>query len=238
MGKHDTYSRFVTSEMLRQTLGDEGFIQALPRMPREFFARNALDVAPDLLGLILAHKTPEGTTAGLITEVEAYAGPEDRACHAYGWRRTRRNEVMYGPPGFAYVYFTYGMYYCFNVVVASEGIPHAVLVRSLEPVFGMDLMLKRRKGRLPLTEGPGRMCQAMGIGREQNGKDLLGEELFIARPPEELDISFEILTTPRIGIDYAGEAREYPWRFVARLRGPRAQSQSAEDPRLPPVEVN
>lgn len=205
---------------LKKVFPDETSLQRLARLPREFFARHALSVAPELLGLILVHKTAEGTTAGIITEVEAYVGPEDRACHAYNGRRTKRNEVMYGPPGFSYVYFTYGMHYCFNVVVAQEEVPHAVLVRSLEPVFGIELMLKRRRGKLPLTKGPGRLCQAMGIGRQENGKDLVNGDLFIGYPPKDLRLSFEITRTPRIGIDYAKEAKYYPWRFLANLVSP------------------
>lgn len=188
----------------------------IERLPRKFYARHALEVSLDLLGLMLIHKTGDGPTAGIITEVEAYAGPGDRACHAYNMRRTKRNEIMYGLPGMAYVYFTYGMHYCFNVVVSEEGIPHAVLIRSIEPVLGESLMLSRRKGRLPLASGPGRLSQAMGIGREQNGADLITGNLYIAKPPDSHKVTGElqIVRTPRIGIDYAGEARDYPWRFM------------------------
>ncbi|HHY11201.1 MAG TPA: DNA-3-methyladenine glycosylase [Firmicutes bacterium] len=186
------------------------------RLPQEFYARAALEVAPDLLGLLLVHRTAGGVSAGLITETEAYAGPEDRACHAYNMRRTKRNEAMYGPPGTAYVYLVYGIHHCFNVVVFQEGIPHAVLVRSIEPVLGEKVMLKRRNGRLPLALGPGRLCQAMGIGKQHNGANLVTGNLYIARPPDRYGTNreFHILETPRIGIDYAGEARHYPWRFV------------------------
>jgi len=195
----------------RQTVQIE--VGTLVRVPRSFYARHALLVAPELLGLVLIHQRPEGTTAGIISEVEAYVGTEDPACHAYQGRRTRRNNVMYGPPGFAYVYFTYGMHYCFNVVVAEQEVPHAVLVRSLEPLLGQDLMLQRRGGRLPLAEGPARLCQAMAIGQSENGKDLVESNLYIALPPENLLRSFKIEKGPRIGVDYAGAARLYPWRF-------------------------
>ena len=132
-------------------------IKKARRLSKGFYGRNALEVAKDLLGLVLCHETGDGLTAGIITEVEAYIGPKDKACHAYGGRRTKRNELMYGPPGFAYIYFTYGMHFCFNVVVAAINQPHAVLVRSIQPICGQDIMMKRRKNRFPLASGPGRL---------------------------------------------------------------------------------
>ena len=192
-----------------------GTLSRLGRLPQNFYTRTALEVAPDLLGLLLVHKAGSETTAGIITETEAYAGPEDRACHAYNMRKTRRNQVMYGPPGTAYVYLVYGLHHCFNVVVFREGIPHAVLVRSIEPVLGEEVMLKHRNGKLPLALGPGRLCQAMGIGKQHNGANLLAGNLYIAEPPKSYKTrKFKIVKTPRIGIDYAGDARDYPWRFV------------------------
>jgi DNA-3-methyladenine glycosylase len=182
--------------------------------------------------MILVHETPEGTTAGRIVEVEAYIGPGDRACHAFGGRRTPRNEVMWGPPGHAYVYFTYGMHHCLNVVCAQEGVPHAVLVRGIEPVAGLELMAARRHLAHRFSEGgpgnadqvcrreelwdllgagPARLCQAMGITLAQNGADLVHGPLYIIRPAEAALPA--MACSPRIGIDYAGEAREYPWRF-------------------------
>jgi DNA-3-methyladenine glycosylase len=190
---------------------------SLTKVPEAFFRREATLVAPDMLGLILVHHNEEGVTAGIITEAEAYQGPEDRACHAYNWTRTPRNEPLYGPPGYSYVYFCYGMHYLFNVVTMEEGVPHGVLVRSLQPVTGQALMLKRRRGRTPLAQGPGRLCQAMGIGRLQNGVNLRSDRLFIAYPPQtpqNLVPEFFVKITPRIGVDYAGEAKDYPWRFV------------------------
>lgn len=187
----------------------------MDKLPRSFYKRKAVEVAPDLLGLLLVHETMQGTTAGIITEVEAYQGPEDKACHAYNMRRTRRNEVMYGPAGMAYVYFVYGMHYCFNVVVADEGLPHAVLVRSIEPLIGEELMLERRKGKLPISTGPARLCQAMGIGKEENNADLVTSNLYIAKPTQDHK-HFRIVQTPRIGIDYADEAKDFLWRFLLR----------------------
>lgn len=147
-------------------------IRSLPRPARDFYSARALDLAPRLLGMLLVRESPEGLAAGRIIETEAYEGPEDRACHAFGGRRTRRNDVMYGPPGHAYVYFTYGMHWMLNVVAAPEGTPHAVLIRSIEPICGIPLMSERRCGMLPLAEGPARLCQAMGITGADNGADL------------------------------------------------------------------
>ncbi len=161
-------------------------VRALPRLPPDAYLDRALTVAPRLLGTLLVSDSPEPSesehalTAGIITETEAYEGPEDRACHAFGGRRTPRNEVMWGHPGRAYVYFTYGMHYMLNVVVAGEGTPHAVLIRSIHPVSGISLMQKRRGGKTPLGVGPGRLCQAMAIGRSHNGVDLSGDSLYIA----------------------------------------------------------
>lgn len=199
---------------------DHNLLLTLPRMPRDFYERRALEVAPDLLGLILVHETQEGLAAGIIIETEAYEGPHDKACHAYLGRKTRRNEVMFGPPGHAYVYFTYGMHYMLNVVTAPPQVPHAVLIRSIKPVLGLDLMSRRRGGRLPLAIGPGRLCQAMGITTALNGEDLVTGKLYIVRPPEQLAQPFEIARTTRIGIDYAGEARDYLWRFVLTTPSP------------------
>lgn len=196
----------------------------MEKLPRSFYARPATVVAPDLLGKLLVHDTPEGRTSGYIVETEAYVGPEDKAAHSYGGRLTERTRAMFGPPGHAYVYLIYGMYHCFNVVVAAEGEPQAVLIRALEPVEGIALMLRRRG--LPgsaaglknpsalrrLTDGPGKLCQALSITRDQYGLDLTGDELYLTpgRPvaPEE------IVVTPRINVDYAGEWAQKPWRFV------------------------
>ena len=190
----------------------------LQKLPEAFYARRALLAAPDLLGKVLVHDNEDGLTAGIITETEAYEGPDDQACHAFGGRRTARNEPLYGPPGRAYVYFTYGMHFLVNAVTAEEGTPHAVLIRSLMPVTGLGLMFRRRNGRTPLAKGPGRLCQAMGIGRGENTADLQTDPLFIAYPPENLSDKalgdYTIQETPRIGVNYSGEAKDYLWRFV------------------------
>ncbi len=193
---------------------DAAAVAGLRRVPREFYEFRALDLAPRLLGMILAHETPDGLAAGRVTETEAYEGPEDRACHAFGGRRTARTELMFGPPGYAYVYFTYGMHWMFNVVAGQKETPHAVLVRSIEPLTGLDLMARRRNGALPLAEGPARMTQALGITGADNGKDLVSSDLYIAFPPKGMDSRVDYLVTKRIGVDNSGEARDYPWRFV------------------------
>ncbi|MEI9936455.1 MAG: DNA-3-methyladenine glycosylase [Pseudomonadota bacterium] len=180
-------------------------------LPREFYARPVLSVAKACIGKLLVHRTKQGLVAGRIVETEAYRGPEDRAAHSYGGRRTARTEVMFGPPGYAYVFFVYGMHYQFNLVTSKDGAPHAVLVRAVEPVLGVELMAKRRN--LPasareLSNGPGKLCQALGIGRESYGVDLCGSELFLTDGPRVRSAS-----TKRIGIDYAGDWAEKPWRF-------------------------
>jgi DNA-3-methyladenine glycosylase len=153
------------------------------KLPREFYTRaDVLAVARDLLGRKLVVPTRNGArVAGLIVETEAYRGPEDRASHAFGGRRTQRTETMYGAGGTAYVYFIYGMYNQFNVVTNVEDIPHAVLVRALEPIEGLDVIRRRRRGRseYEMTSGPGRLCIAMGIDRGLDKADLLCDRVWI-----------------------------------------------------------
>ncbi len=211
----ESNDKFVAKFSLAQkdALSPEDALR-ITRVPVSFFQRPALEVARDILGLVVVHRRGERITAGIITETEAYQGPQDQACHAYNGRRTERNEALWGPPGRAYIYFTYGMHHMFNVVSYEDGIPHGVLVRSLWPVTGLSLMLERRKGRLPLATGPGRLCQAMDITREHYGARLQGDTLFVGYPPLGLVPRFDIISTPRIGIDYAGDAKDYLWRFV------------------------
>jgi DNA-3-methyladenine glycosylase len=185
------------------------------KLPREFYTRpDVLEVARDLLGKKLVVPMRNGRRiSGLIVETEAYRGPEDRASHAWNGRRTNRTETMYGTGGTAYVYFVYGMYNQFNVVTNEKDIPHAILVRALEPVEGIEVMRRRRKGRseYELTSGPGRLCIAMGIDRGLDKADLLGDRVWIE---EGTSISpRQIARGPRVGIDYAEKWVTKPWRF-------------------------
>lgn len=186
-------------------------------LTRDFFASDALELSRRLLGCTLRHVTPEGVTAGRIVETEAYCGETDAAAHSYKRRAPDgRTSVMYGPGGFAYVYLIYGIHSCMNVVCAGEGNPQAVLIRALEPLEGIELMRARRK-REKITElcsGPGKLCAAMGIDRSCYGLDLLGETLSIT--PGEPVADAQIGVSARIGVAYAGEAADYPWRFFLR----------------------
>jgi DNA-3-methyladenine glycosylase len=183
------------------------------RVQRPFFARTADVVAPELLGLVLVHETPRGITAGRIVEVEAYLGSRDAAAHSFRGQ-TARNASMFGPPGRAYVYFSYGVHYCVNVVVGGKERGQAVLVRALEPLEGLDQM-RARRGRedvRDLCRGPGRLTQALGIGPEHDGADFVRGKLGIWRPREIVD-TIEIAIGPRIGIT---KAAGLPLRFSAR----------------------
>jgi len=188
-----------------------------PKLSREFYTRpNVLTVARELLGKILVVPTRGKRVSGMIVEAEAYRGPHDRAAHSYGGRRTKRTETMYGSGGTAYVFFVYGMYNQFNVVTNATDVPHAVLIRALEPVEGIGVMRRRRPGQADhnLTNGPGKLCIALGIDRKFDGADLLGNKVWI-----EEGVSIprsQIAAGPRIGIDYAEEWIHKPWRFWIR----------------------
>jgi DNA-3-methyladenine glycosylase len=188
------------------------------KLPREFYTRpNVLTVARELLGKLLVVRVRNGKRlSGRIVEVEAYRGPQDRAAHSYGGRRTKRVEPMYGIGGTAYVFFVYGMYNQFNVVTNVVDAPHAILVRAIEPVEGIELMRRRRAGQPDrnLTNGPGKLCVAMGIDRRLDGADLLGNKVWLEAA--ETIPRGQIMSGPRIGIDYAEEWKDKPWRFWIR----------------------
>lgn len=182
-------------------------------LPRDFYARDTELVARDLLGCVLECHTPDGITSGRIVETEAYLGEHDLACHAAAGR-TRRTAPLYGPPGSAYVYFIYGVHWCFNAVTREEGQPSAVLVRALEPLEGVELMRTRRpaaRRELELTNGPGKLCAALGI-------DIRHNELRLDRVPiqirEGAKVSRDcVVVTPRIGIS---ESAEWPLRWYVK----------------------
>lgn len=184
------------------------------RLARDFFAVPAAELAPALLGSRLVRILDNGTRlSGIIVETEAYVGVKDRASHAFNARRTPRNEAMYASPGTAYVYFTYGMHWCFNVVCAAVDIPEAVLIRAVQPEEGVDAMRSRRGGvRDPdLCRGPARLCQAFAIDRAFNATDLTNSlHLWI----ESGQRPTRIAQTPRIGVAYAGAWARRRLRFI------------------------
>lgn len=187
-------------------------------LPRSFYQHHdVVHLAQALLGKYLFTEFDGVITGGMIIETEAYKGIEDRACHAYGGRRTKRTEVMFWEGGVSYVYFIYGLHALFNIVTHTEGHPHAVLIRAIKPEIGIETMLKRRgKTQLDktLTSGPGALTQALGITTKHTGLSLEGPPIWL----EDRGMVIEnIEATPRIGVDYAGEDALLPWRFVARL---------------------
>lgn len=189
-------------------------------LPKSFYDRDTVEVARDLLGKFLVREFQGETLVCRIMETEAYVGRMDKACHAYGYRRTARTETLFAPPGTAYIYLIYGMYHCLNFVTEPAGEPAAVLLRGLEPALGTEEMARRRFGRgldglsayqrKHFLDGPGKVCMALGLTRAQNGLDLTGEELFLWDDGSPVPA---FRTGRRIGIDYAEEAADFPWRF-------------------------
>ncbi len=182
-------------------------------LPAAFYDRDTEHVSRDLLGCVLECTTKEGKASGIIVETEAYVGEHDPACHAAAGR-TKRTDPLYGRPGTAYVYFIYGMYWCVNAVTRAEGLPSAVLIRALEPVVGIDLMRERRgAGRTDreLTNGPGKLCIALGIGREHNGASLQRGPLVIREGERVADA--DVVVGSRIGIK---KAADWPLRWYVR----------------------
>ncbi len=192
----------------------------LKKLRRDFYCGDTLSVAQNLLGKTLVHITEGKRLSGKIVETEAYKGITDKAAHSYGGRRTKRTEIMYGPCGFSYVYMIYGMYYCFNIVTQKKGVPEAVLIRAVEPLENLnEISLNRydksfsslNKTQIKnLTNGPGKLCKGLAIGKSENKLDLCGGTLYLV---DDNSNDFSIKNAKRIGISYAQEAADYPWRF-------------------------
>ena len=197
----------------------------MDKLTRQDYIGDTVDIARRLVGCLLVRRYEGEELLFRITETEAYVGAIDKACHAYGYRKTHRNATMFGPPGHAYLYLIYGMHTCLNFVTNGEGEPDAVLLRGLEIVQGRDTVCRLRYGkpweelsayqRKNFLNGPGKCCQALALDTSFDGLDLTGDELYICRPAEvETPPPFRILEGKRIGIDYAEEAVDFPWRFT------------------------
>jgi DNA-3-methyladenine glycosylase len=196
-------------------------------LDRDFYTRDTLTVSKELLGKVLVHEINGAVIAGRIVETEAYLGPEDKAAHSYGGKKTPRVEVMYYQGGFSYVFTIYGMYQCFNIVSEKTGKPQAALIRALEPVEGLELMAKNRFNKAyrdlsstqirALTNGPGKLCMAMAIGKAQNKIDMCQrngiDDLYVYDDGYK---DFQMETSERINIDYAEEYIHMPWRFYIK----------------------
>ncbi len=187
-------------------------------LPREFFDRPTLQVARELLGTRLVRLEEEKRTAGIIVETEAYISEEDLGCHASAGL-TPRTKILYGPPGHAYVYFTYGNYWMLNFVTEREGFPAAVLIRGIVPTEGLERIAERRAGRpqKQWTDGPGKICLALAIGRDQNDTDLCAPDAQVFVEPGDNIPDSNVTISPRVGLNSVPEPwKSIPWRFVAR----------------------
>lgn len=186
------------------------------KLPRDFYARSVLIVARQCIGKIIVHRTTEGETAGRIVETEAYRGPRDLAAHS-ARGLTKRTAAMFGPPGHAYVYLLYGTCWAMNLVVANAGEPHAVLIRAIEPIRGIDLMAARRRKPVTsrdLTNGPGKLTEALAITGADYARDLCDDVLFLAQNDDRRAV--KIGRSARINVDYAGVWAGRLWRFYER----------------------
>lgn len=191
----------------------------MKKLPASFYKRtDVLLIAKELLGKVLITKWNGVITSGRIVECEAYDGIVDKASHAFGGRRTARNETMYAEAGTAYVYICYGIHHLFNVITNKKDIPHAILIRALDPVSGFDLMLKRRKKKMmdnTITKGPGSLSVAMGISIKHDHYSLQSNQLYIADDGFVIQQK-NITASPRIGVESSGEAATYPYRFFLK----------------------
>lgn len=188
----------------------------MKKLPRKFYTRpDTLQIAQELLGKLIVIPTEKGEKiSAMIVETEAYLGAIDKAAHSYGNRRTKRTETMFAIGGTVYIFFIYGMYYQFNVVVGEKDSPHAILIRAVEPIEGIELMRERRGRAMKdqnLTSGPGKLCIALGIDKSFNNADLLDEKVWLEN--FKTFPAAEISSGKRIGIDYAEEYADKPWRF-------------------------
>jgi DNA-3-methyladenine glycosylase len=184
----------------------------MSRLEADFFIRDGVTVARELVGKRLVRRLDGSDVVCRIVETEAYMGPLDKASHAYKNRRSKRTEVFYRRGGYLYIYLIYGMYYCCNIIAATEDRPEAVLLRAVEPLTGIEVIQKRRTARrlVDLTNGPGKLCQALDIDDRLYGYDATtGWEIWL----EDSDQQFQISAAPRVNIDYAEEYRDEPWRF-------------------------
>lgn len=196
----------------------------MKKLTREFYKRDTLSVAKELLGKYLVVNNGDSIIKCKIVEVEAYRGTLDKAAHSYSGKITERTKVMYKEGGYAYVYLIYGMYYCMNVVASEENLPEAILIRAVEPISELETMCINRYDKSfkelnnyekkNLTNGPGKLCKAMNITKELNGEDLCGDKFYILQDKNEEKI--EIVSSKRIGIDYAEEAKDFLWRFYIK----------------------
>lgn len=189
------------------------------KLPRSFYERDdVVQISKELIGKVLCTHINGVFTSGMIVETEAYNGRTDRACHAYPDVRTSRTETLYGPPGQAYVYLCYGIHHLFNIVTNKKGMADAILVRAVKPLEGEEIMMKRR-GREQLkpvvSNGPGKLSQALGITTSDDQTDLRGDKIWIKEGENNIDPS-DIEASPRIGVEYAGEDAKLPWRFTVR----------------------
>ena len=200
----------------------------MTRLDKDFFSRDTLTVAREMVGRYLVRQMGDTRLICRITETEAYIGAIDKACHAYGGRRTARTETLYAAPGTCYVYLIYGMYCCCNLVTESEGTAAAVLIRGAEAVYGLEDITRNRFGpgsvemtayrRKNFLNGPGKLCKGMAITREQNGLGVENDQLFLCTDLPELGlgpVTPTVYTGKRIGIDYAEEAVDFLWRFYS-----------------------
>jgi len=212
-----SYGLLVVSSKWRTVNGK--IIYDMTKLPLSFYQRaDVLLIAKELLGKLLITKFDDITTMVRIVELEAYAGASDKASHAFGGRRTARNEIMYAKGGFAYIYLCYGIHHLFNVVTNADGIPHAILIRGAEPLKGISQMLLRtgkKKLDTTLTRGPGNLSKALGIYTKYSGTSLLSKNLYIADDGFVFNKK-EIASSPRIGVDYAGKDALLSYRFYIK----------------------